>query len=303
VAGTLTYAASLWSGGRRGGVSGEMANEPVVDGPAELVVHAFGREDRTAPALILLHGITDSGSCWGDAVERWSERYRIAAIDALGHGRSPRFTDAQLVMEPAEHMYAATVAAIERIEAGTGPAILVGHSMGGAMATAVTARRPDLVRAAVLEDPAWPLPDDPLRDDEAMHQAWVVDRQRFIDDPEGALARGRREHPTWPERELGAWAQAKRDTDPAFLAAGAVFVGDPWPELVARISRPTLVVTGTDGTIIGRSRPVVDAIANPVVEIAVIDGAGHCVRRDRGHAFHAVVDPWIADRCAEGSEA
>ena len=33
---------------------------------------------------------------------------------------------------------------------------------------------------------------------------------------------------------------------------------------------------------------------NPEFDVRVVDGAGHCVRRDRGDAFHAVVDPWLA---------
>ena len=48
-------------------------------------------------------------------------------------------------------MYAATEAVLEDI----GPALVVGHSMGGAMAATLAARRADLVRAVVMEDPAW----------------------------------------------------------------------------------------------------------------------------------------------------
>ena len=33
---------------------------------------------------------------------------------------------------------------------------------------------------------------------------------------------------------------------------------------------------------------------NPGLELEVIAGAAHCVRRDRGDAFHAVLDPWLA---------
>lgn len=266
---------------------------------SDLVVHFFGVPDPAARTLVLLHGITDSGSTWGDAVARWRSEYRIAAVDALGHGQSPRFTAAQLAHEPAEQMYVATIAAIERIGAGCGPVILVGHSMGGAMAAAVTARRPDLVAAAVLEDPAWPPPGDSPAD-AALAMQWIADRGRFVRDPAGTLAAERLRHPGWPDSELEPWAEAKRETDPAFLALGrlALSMRDPWPELAARIRRPTLVVTGTDETIVPRSRSVIAAIRNPAIEIVVVDRAGHCVRRDRGDAFHAVVDPWIADRFA-----
>jgi pimeloyl-ACP methyl ester carboxylesterase len=270
----------------------------------ELVVHFFGVPDPAARTLVLLHGITDSGSSWGDAVTRWRGTYRIAALDAPGHGQSPRFTAAQLADEPAEQMYAATIAAIERIGAGSGPAILVGHSMGGAMAAAVTARRPDLVAAVVLEDPAWLPPlDSPA--DAALPARWAADRRRFIEDPAGTLAAERQAHPGWPEIELEPWAEAKRETDPAFLALGrdVLAMRDPWTELAARLRRPTLVVTGTDETIVPRSSAIIKAIANPAIEVVVVDGAGHCVRRDRGDAFHAVVDRWIADRFAESHNA
>jgi lipase len=270
----------------------------------ELVVHSFGVPDPAARTLVLLHGITDSGSAWVDAVLRWRRTYRIAAVDALGHGKSPRFTAAQLADEPAEQMYAATIAVIERIGAGSGPAILVGHSMGGAMAAAVTARRPDLVAAAVLEDPAWLPPEDSPADVE-LPLRWIADRRRFVEDPDGTLATERQAHLEWPEAELRPWAEAKRETDPAFLALGrrALAMRDPWPELAARIRRPTLVVTGTDETIVPRSLPIIEAIRNPAIEIVVVDRAGHCVRRDCGDAFHSVVDPWIAARFADSRMA
>lgn len=49
-----------------------------------LAVHEYGDPD--GPVLLLLHGITDSGRCFADAVERLGSSYRIVAPDALGHG-------------------------------------------------------------------------------------------------------------------------------------------------------------------------------------------------------------------------
>ena len=36
------------------------------------------------------------------------------------------------------------------------------------------------------------------------------------------------------------------------------------------------------------------ALGNPALEVHVIEGAGHGIRRERGDAFHALVDPWLA---------
>ena len=54
------------------------------------------------------------------------------------------------------------------------------------------------------------------------------------------------------------------------------------------------MVTGDHEVILDRA--MLDEVArlNPGLEVEVIDGAAHCVRRDRGDAFHAVVDPWLA---------
>ena len=82
-----------------------------------LAVHASGRPDPGAPTLVLLHGVTDSGRCWADAIARWGGEYRVLAVDALGHGDSPRFTAAQLADEPGEQMYAAAEAVVEHAAA------------------------------------------------------------------------------------------------------------------------------------------------------------------------------------------
>ena len=46
-----------------------------------------------APALVLLHGITSSALSQADAIGHWAARgYRVVAVDARGHGISPRWT-------------------------------------------------------------------------------------------------------------------------------------------------------------------------------------------------------------------
>ena len=50
-----------------------------------------------APTLVLLHGITGSAVSLAEAIDHWVERgYRVVAVDARGHGLSPRWTPAQL---------------------------------------------------------------------------------------------------------------------------------------------------------------------------------------------------------------
>ena len=260
---------------------------------ADLAYRWAGRTDPDAPTLLLLHGLGDSGDCWPDAVRRWSPHYRVVEVDLLGHGRSPRFTTDQLASpDPMEEMYAAALATL-RLVAGAGQVTLVGHSMGGGIATALAARHPELVRAAVLEEPAWRDPAVRVQSKDVVAER-IADCQRFTEDPSGALADGRRENPTWPNSEFEPWARAKTDVDVGFLELGVASFTTPWEQLVQAVEVPTLVVIGARSALLGpRIRARAEALGNPQVQMTTLD-AGHCVRRDVPEVFHALVDPWLA---------
>jgi len=253
-------------------------------------VHEYG--DAGKPALLLLHGVTDSGECFADLVARLGSSYRIVAPDALAHGGSDRFTADELASDdPIEAMYAATEAVLEDL----GPTLVLGHSMGGAIAGALAARRPDLVRAVVLEDPAW-MDESPWGDEEAVRRQRVEWTRSVAADPDGAIAQCRAENPTWPETEFDPWARAKADVDAAFLSAGTAVLSTPWREIAAAIEPPALVVTGDTDVLLHKEILAEVRRLNPRFEVRVVEGAAHCVRRDRGDAFHAVVDPWLAEQ-------
>ena len=42
----------------------------------------------------------------------------------------------------------------------------------------------------------------------------------------------------------------------------------------------------------------VAALGNPLIDVAVVDDAGHCIRRDNPDGYHAIVDPWLRSRFA-----
>jgi lipase len=254
-----------------------------------LAVHEAG--DPSRPTLLALHGITDSGECWADLADRLGSSYRIVAPDALGHGQSERFTREQLDSDdPTEHMYAPLESLLEEV----GPALVMGHSMGGGLAAALTARRPDLVRATVLEDPVW---FDRFGGEDRMTEERVASTAEMAADQQRAVAWCRAENPTWPESEYLPWARAKADVDPEFVRSGAGVLHTPWRDIASAITTPTLVVTGDREVIL--SEPLlaeIAALGNPALEVHVVPDAGHGIRREQGDAFHALVDPWLAAR-------
>lgn len=265
---------------------------------ADLTIRTSGREDDDAPTLVLLHGLTDSGASWADAVERWSPDYRVVSWDARGHGESARFLEGQLEDGVGETHRADAIALLENLALhGMVRPVLVGHSMGGGTAAAVAVQRPDLVRAVLLEDPALGARDEPDVAETGARR--VAEARATIADPAAALASCRADNPHWPESELAPWLEAKLQTDLAMLADPVVTVATPWAEIAREIGVPALVVTG-DGEAIwtGDLLERLRAVDNPLLAVFVVEGANHCVRRDRTEAFHAVVDPWLAARFA-----
>ncbi|MDO4242751.1 MAG: alpha/beta fold hydrolase [Actinomyces sp.] len=278
--------------------------------PAEsrqpLARHLAGRlEDEDAPVLVLSHGITDSAACWADAVGRWTASgYRIVALDARGHGDSPRWDEGDLVnQETAGARLAADLtAALVDLRAhglrGEGPLraplVAVGHSMGGVTSLDVAAHRPDLVDGVVAEDPAFVTPAwRRLLALDAVRQ--VREMREIAADPEARITQERAAHPTWPPTEVRASVEASCRVDLRFLALGCVSPPTPWQEVVDSLAVPTLIVTGTDRVVLrGDNLTNLTARANPWISTAVLVGAPHCVRRTFPERFHAVTDPWLA---------
>jgi pimeloyl-ACP methyl ester carboxylesterase len=108
---------------------------------------AFDRVgDPDAPPIVLLHGLSGSRLAYREVVGHL--RGDVRNIDLRGHGESSR---ASLDAYDAAS-YAADIAALVELEVG-GPAVVVGHSLGGVVAAELARSRPDLVTAVFLEDP------------------------------------------------------------------------------------------------------------------------------------------------------
>jgi pimeloyl-ACP methyl ester carboxylesterase len=102
---------------------------------------------RDAPALVLIHGLGASARWWDPIVARLAGSYRVIRIDLLGHGRSAKPAGGGYAISEQAHRVGQ---ALDRL--GVGPAVLVGHSTGGYVATAVAEERGDLVTAIALID-------------------------------------------------------------------------------------------------------------------------------------------------------
>lgn len=90
----------------------------------QIVLHTSG--DPTEATLVLVHGLTEAGTTWPDAVRRWEKVWRVVAPDQRGHGSSPRFRRDEL-----PRAMDVLVDDLLGVLALVGPSIVVGHSLGG----------------------------------------------------------------------------------------------------------------------------------------------------------------------------
>ncbi len=261
----------------------------------DLHVRRTGRSAGTAPTLMFLHGLTDSGSGWPGAEQHWGTAYSILTVDQRGHGRSPRFTPQQLQAHPGEVMVTDAVAILEQLDDAP---VVLGHSLGGAVALTAAVRRPDLVRALVLEDPAPLGPGDRQRDPARGEEFLAGVRDSLAADDEESLRAVRRAaHPDWPEGELLATGEAEQQMDLEYLAYGDFKPVTPWPELFKDVAVPTLVVSGDvmgEVCITDEHERGLAEIANPRVRLARVPGAAHCVRREQPDGYYTAVDAFLA---------
>jgi len=114
-------------------------------GDPKIAYYDSGGGLETEAPLVLLHGATFRAEDWENIFPRVATRYRVIAYDARGHGKSGR---------AASYGVSALADDLHRVLALVGrPAIVIGHSLGGATALVAASRDPRPFRALVLEDP------------------------------------------------------------------------------------------------------------------------------------------------------
>ncbi|MEZ3177253.1 alpha/beta hydrolase [Streptomyces pimonensis] len=251
---------------------------------------------RTAPGVLLLHGLMGRASHWTATARRLSGRYRAVALDQRGHGRSDKPPQASFTrdayVDDAE-------AVLEQL--GLGPAVLVGHAMGALTAWQLAAKRPDLVRGLVICDmrasalgaasqrewaewfTTWPVPFATLAD----VRKWFGEDDPWVERPNPA--RGAFYAETMAESPDG-WRPVF-DPDQMLRSRESWVLDAHWEEL-AQVRCPALVVRGLDGEL-GRAEAQEMVRVLPHGRYAEVADAGHLVHYDQPEAWLMAIEPFL----------
>jgi pimeloyl-ACP methyl ester carboxylesterase len=116
----------------------------------------FYSDDGSGPAVLMLHGIAGDGGDWSWLATDLAADHRVVVVDHRGHGRSTANAG------PYDARTLAGDAAKVLRHLSIENAVVVGHSLGGLVASALAVEWPDIVTALVLVDPAYGFTDEAL---------------------------------------------------------------------------------------------------------------------------------------------
>lgn len=102
---------------------------------------------RDADVALLLHGLSSNRRTWDWMASKIAGGMRVLAYDHRGHGGSSHVPGTYTV----EYYVSDAIAFCDNVIGE--PSVIVGHSLGGIVAVSVAQRRPELVRALLVEDP------------------------------------------------------------------------------------------------------------------------------------------------------
>jgi pimeloyl-ACP methyl ester carboxylesterase len=203
----------------------------------------------------------------GLAAAGWS----AVALDLPGHGGSG----------PADSYRFADVAQVVAAQFGVGWDLVVAHSLGGAIATALLATQPSFAARALLIDPALVVSDD-------IADALGPELQRDqVEQTEAIVAAA---HPHWHPRTIAERVRATRSTHVAAVA-GFASQNRPWDvrESARAVRLPVHVLVPSDGALM---------TAGIVAELAAATDPGWTFETvaDTTHSLHRDRPALVVDR-------
>ncbi|MGW8375125.1 alpha/beta fold hydrolase [Streptomyces sp. ODS28] len=254
--------------------SANLAQPTGPEAPGE-ELHLTRQGPPDAPTLVLLHGFTASGRSWDALAPLLDRDHRVIRVDLLGHGRSPAPSRADYGI-PAQARRVGE--ALDR--AGVRQALVVGHSTGGSVATALAERRPDLVSALALLNTGPRLdaviPQGPLG---RLLEVPLLGRLLWALRTDGMIRRAAANAVTRDVEIPQAVVDDVRGmTHHAVTATARAAVGylrqRPLPDRLAALGKPLLVVFGAEDRR-WRSSSAAEYAAVPGARIEMLPGVGH----------------------------
>jgi pimeloyl-ACP methyl ester carboxylesterase len=248
-------------------------------------VDLFFTDEGDGLPVLLLHGWACDSHDWSWQIPALLAGHRVIALDHRGHGRSSAPAGSYRPQVLADD----AAALLRHLEAG--PAVVVGHSMGTVVSSALAVRHPELVRALVLVDPVYNVGDATV----------ATSIAGAAQGPAAAAAsafEGAFYTPTTPP-SLRTWHRRRVLGTPDHVVADCVLGLYEGEDAIGRAevaatylmarSQPRLTVHATRaGADFERTLPTGERDG-----IHLWEGAGHFLHQERPEAFNELLLGWL----------
>jgi 2-succinyl-6-hydroxy-2,4-cyclohexadiene-1-carboxylate synthase len=261
-------------------------------------VSYYCQEQGTGEPLVLLHGFTGSSAAWSPVLPALAQRYRVIAVDLLGHGESDAPEDAARYAMERVVWDMATL--LDHLAAG--PAYLAGYSMGGRLALYLALTLPERWRALILESSSPGLAtraeqaERAAKDEELAARIEAEGIEPFVDYwTQLPLFASQQTLPEIVRAEQRRWRLQNR---PAGLAGSLRGMGSGvqpalW-ERLGELHLPTLLLAGAlDEKYVTVARKMARAI--PEATLVLVPEAGHTIHLEQPERWLQLVDGWLQE--------
>jgi len=238
--------------------------------------------------LLFLHGLGSCSDDWHAQLEHFRSRYRVIACDLRGHGRSAKPRGPYRI-----ELFASDVAALLR-ELRSGPAHVVGLSLGGMVAFQLAVEAPELVRSLVIVNSGPAVPAGTFKQRLPLYVRLAYARLLGL----RAMAKmiAKRLFPGAEQIELQrAFVERLAANDPhCYLASlRAIFAGWSVAERLPEIRCPVLVLcSDQDYTPVAAKRAYADRL--PRAQVVVVPDSRHALPLEKPREFNAAVADFLA---------
>jgi len=251
----------------------------------DVVLHVAEQGPRDAPAVVFANSLGTDLRLWDRTIARLPAGLRLIRYDKRGHGLS--------TCPPAPYGMGRLVRDAERVcdAFAVGDCVFVGLSIGGMIAQGLAAKRPDLIRAAVLSNTAPKIGTRDLWEDRiaaARADGMAAMSEGIMDRWFSPAFRG-----TAAE---APWRRMVETTPPeGYAGCAAAIAGTDFHATTAALRLPALVIAGDrDGsTPPDLVRELADLV--PGARFALLRGAGHLPCVEQPDRFAEILTGFLRD--------
>jgi pimeloyl-ACP methyl ester carboxylesterase len=258
----------------------------------QLHYEEYGQEQNgQGTPVLLVHGLGSSTRDWEYQIPVLAEHYRVIAVDIRGHGRSDKPRERYSIAGFAEDV----VALIEHLQLA--PVHLVGISMGGMIGFQLGVDRPELLSSLCIVNSGPEVKAKSPRDYLEIAKRWTLSRLFSLDSIAKALGKLLFPKPEQAELRRKIEERWPQNDKRAYLASLDAIIGWGVRERLARISCPTLVITGDhDYTPVALKEAYVKELPNS--RLLVIEDSRHGTPLDQPERFNSSLLAFLAEQQA-----